>query len=180
VVATVPVALGDMAIPGQPLLTLYDPTALRITAAVPQSVAASSAAGPAPRAEIPGLPASRQWPTPVRVQVLPTLDPATHTVQVRLDLPADVEGVSPGMFARLWLPVPGGAGGGESAGVSVPLRAIVRRAELVGLYVLDANGRPALRQVRLGRIRGDGVEILSGLTPGERVATDPQAAARAR
>ena len=64
--------------------------------------------------------------------------------------------------------------------MSVPLRAIVRRAELVGLYVLDANGRPALRQVRLGRIRGDSVEILSGLTPGERVATDPQAAARAR
>ena len=33
VVAEVPVALGDMAMPGQPLLTLYDPGALRVTAA---------------------------------------------------------------------------------------------------------------------------------------------------
>ncbi len=32
----VPVALGDMAMPGRPLLTLYDPAALRVTAAVPQ------------------------------------------------------------------------------------------------------------------------------------------------
>ena len=38
VVAEVPVALGDMAMPGRPLLTLYDPSALRVAAAVPQSV----------------------------------------------------------------------------------------------------------------------------------------------
>src|SRR5512132_4431264 len=31
VVAEVPVALGDMAMPGRPLLTLYDPAALRVT-----------------------------------------------------------------------------------------------------------------------------------------------------
>ena len=30
--------LGDMAMPGRPLMTLYDPTALRVTAAVPASV----------------------------------------------------------------------------------------------------------------------------------------------
>ena len=54
----------------------------------------------------------------------------------------------------------------------------MRRAELTGLYVLDPAGRPVLRQVRLGRADGDQVEVLSGLRPGERVATDPQAAAR--
>jgi multidrug efflux pump subunit AcrA (membrane-fusion protein) len=32
--------------------------------------------------------------------------------------------------------------------------------------------------VRLGRVSGDSVEVLSGLMPGERVASDPQAAAR--
>ncbi|KWT97029.1 efflux transporter, RND family, MFP subunit [Variovorax sp. WDL1] len=64
--------------------------------------------------------------------------------------------------------------------LSVPLSAIVRRAELTGLYVLNPEGRPLLRQVRLGRVDGDKVEVLSGLMPGERVATDPQAAARVR
>ena len=178
VIAEVPVSMGDMAIPGRPLLTLYDPSALRITAAVPQTVATQVAAGQMPRAELPGLPATRQWVTPTRVQVLPTADAATHTVQMRIDLPPGLEGVAPGMFARLWLPIAGASSAARS--LTVPAQAIVRRAEMTGLYVLDQNGRPVLRQVRLGRIDGDKVEILSGLAPGERVAADPQAAARVR
>src|SRR5436305_6985793 len=39
VVAHVPVVLGDMALPGRALLSLYDPTALRVTAAIPQTAA---------------------------------------------------------------------------------------------------------------------------------------------
>ena len=60
----------------------------------------------------------------------------------------------------------------------MPAQAVVRRAELTGLYVLDVNNKPLLRQVRLGRSDGVKVEVLSGLNAGERVATDAQAAAR--
>lgn len=178
VIAEVPVALGDMAMPGRPLLTLYDPAALRITASVPLSVVARMSAGALPRAELPGLPADRQWVTPLRLQQLPTADAATHTVTLRLDLPAGLAGVSPGMFARLWLPVAATQAGAGGA-VSVPRQAVVRRAEMTGLYVLDAQGRPLLRQVRLGRVDGERIEILSGLSAGEQVVTDPQAATRA-
>jgi multidrug efflux pump subunit AcrA (membrane-fusion protein) len=62
----------------------------------------------------------------------------------------------------------------------VPAQAVVRRAEMTGVYVLDPNGHPILRQVRLGRAVGDSVEVLSGVSAGERVALDPQAAARER
>jgi multidrug efflux pump subunit AcrA (membrane-fusion protein) len=51
---------------------------------------------------------------------------------------------------------------------------------MTGLYVLDPSGKPVLRQVRLGRVEGDQVEVLSGLMPGERVVADPQAAAQVR
>jgi hypothetical protein len=51
---------------------------------------------------------------------------------------------------------------------------------VTGVYVLDANGAPVLRQVRLGRASGEGVELLAGVAAGERVVTDPQAAARAQ
>jgi len=57
---------------------------------------------------------------------------------------------------------------------------VVRRAEQTGVYVIAPDGRPLLRQVRLGPANSDQVEVLSGLAAGERVALDPQAAARAR
>jgi RND family efflux transporter MFP subunit len=177
VVSELPVALGDMAMPGRPLLTLYDPAALRVTAAVPQSVAQQLADGQLPRIEFPGLPADRQWVQPLRAQRLPTLDASTHTVQWRADLPPGLTGLYPGMSARLWLPVAGsGPAASSPAALSVPRSAVVRRAELTAVYVLDAAGLAQLRQVRLGRADGDRVEVLSGLRAGERVVTDPQAA----
>ena len=179
VVAEVPVALGDMALPGRPLLTLYDPAALRVSAAVPQSVASRIVAGALPRIELPGLAAASRWPTPTRAQLLPTVDAATHTMQLRADLPVGLAGVAPGMFARAWLPLEGDAAV-VGASLTVPRDAVVRRAEMTGLYVLDPSGRPALRQVRLGRLEGARVEVLSGVAAGERVVTDPQAAARVR
>jgi membrane fusion protein, multidrug efflux system len=62
----------------------------------------------------------------------------------------------------------------------VPSEALVRRSELVGVYVIGHDGKPALRQVRPGRSVGSQVEVLSGVAAGERVALDPQAAARLR
>jgi multidrug efflux system membrane fusion protein len=176
VVADVPAVLGDMAMPGRPLLTIYDPASLRVTASIPQTAIARIASGKPARVEFPGLPSDRQWATPTSQTLLPTADPGTHTAQIRLDLPATVGNLAPGTFARVWLAMQGGA----SPRLYVPARAVVRRAEMTGVYVLDAKGRPILRQVRLGRPLDDRVEVLSGVSAGERVVLDPQAAARER
>ena len=186
VVSEVPVQLGDMAMPGRALVTLYDPTALRVTAAVPQSALGASAllSAEAVRIELPGLPGAQQWPAPARVQLLPTVDAATHTQQLRADLPASVAGmtgVAPGMFARVWLPAAGQGAStaqGQAQRVTVPLGAIVRRAEMTGLYVQGESGKPLLRQVRLGRVDAGRVEVLTGVAPGDRVVLNPQAATR--
>jgi RND family efflux transporter MFP subunit len=175
IVAEVPVVQGDMAMPGRAIVTIYDPAALRVTATVPQSVAVSADTLQAARVELPGT--AHKAIVPSRTTLLPTADPNTHTVQVRLDLPAGTRDAAPGMFARAWLPSQGGA---EASRVFVPANAVVRRAEMTGVYVVDGAGRPALRQVRLGRANEGAVEVLSGLTAGELVATDPQAAARLR
>ncbi len=174
VVAEVPVVLGDMAMPGRPLLTIYDPAAMRVTAALPQSLAARLPPEPAVRLELPGLPPERRWQAAAKVQLLPTVDAATHTAQIRVDLPASGVNAAPGMFARVWLPLP--AGGAPR--LFVPASAIVRRAEVSAVYVIGQNGRPLLRQVRLGPSRDGTVEVLAGVAAGERVALDPQAAAR--
>lgn len=180
VVADVQVTLGDMAMPGRPLMTVYDPSALRISAAIPQSVAARLAQGVLPQVEI----ASGAAVSVQRLQVLPAVDPATHTVQVRADLQPAKGGAAPlpGTLARLLLPVPSSAQDGKapatSGNVLVPRTSLVRRGELWAVYVVDARGQPALRQVRTGRSQGEQVEVLSGLDAGERVSIDPQAAAR--
>ena len=110
--------------------------------------------------------------------LLPLVDVATHSAQIRFRLPA-LSGVVPGMFARVWLPVAAGAAGSTER-LFVPSAAVVRRAELTAVYLVDVQGRPALRQVRLGRVQGDRVEVLTGLRAGDKVATDPQAAAQVR
>lgn len=173
VVADVSVVLGDMAMPGRPLLTLYDPSTLRVTASIPQTVVARLARGALPEVELPGAAGRIK---PVKMQLLPTADPATHSQQLRLELPAGVPGATPGMFARAWLPLAGATQGR----LFVPAGAVLRRAELTAVYVVGAGGQPLLRQVRLGRAEGDRVEVLSGVGVGERIALDPQAAARVR
>ncbi|MDE2049278.1 MAG: efflux RND transporter periplasmic adaptor subunit [Betaproteobacteria bacterium] len=175
VVSDVPVSLGDMALPGRPLLTLYDPGALRVSAAVPQSVASQIAPGASSKLEFPNLPGGQQWVQPTSLTFLPVADAATHTQQAWLTLPAAVRGITPGLFARAWLP----AATSGAARLSVPARAVVQRGELTALYVIDREGRPQLRQVRLGSSAGDTVEVLSGVSAGERVALDPLAAAQA-
>jgi RND family efflux transporter MFP subunit len=179
-VAEVPVVQGDMAMPGRALVTLYDPAALRISASVPQTAAVRLVPGAMVQGELPGLVAAPF--AAARWQLLPAVDPATHTQELRIDLPAGLA-AAPGTFARALLPAAGTAANGASADparLSVPARAVLRRAELVAVYVVGPDGRPLLRQVRLGRADGDRVEVLSGVSAGERVALDPAAAARVR
>jgi multidrug efflux system membrane fusion protein len=180
VVTDVAVTLGDMAMPGRPLVTMHDPSALRVTAAIPQSLLAGvSAQRQSVRYELPGLVGPSTPQTPVQVQVLPAIDPVTHTGQIRLNLPAGMEGVAPGLFARIWWPETS-MGKDSLERFTLPSRAIVRRAEMTGVYVLDAQGKPSLRQVRLGRTFGDQVEVLSGLRKDDKVVAEPQLAVNAR
>lgn len=180
VVSAVAITLGDMAMPGRPLLTMHDPAALRVTAAVPQAMLPALAANlQAVRYELPGVTGFSMPQQPARVELLPTVDAGTHSATLRLSLPAGGSEVAPGLFARVWLPAAGAAKAGAER-LFVPAGAVARRAELTGVYVVDAQGKPHLRQVRLGRQSGDRVEVLTGLRAGDQVATDPQAAAALR
>ena len=65
---------------------------------------------------------------------------------------------------------------GRTERLVVPASAVVERSEVRAVYVIDASGAVSLRYVRPAQRLGDEVEILSGLSAGERVATDPIAA----
>lgn len=179
-VSDVTVTLGDMAMPGRPLLTMYDPSALRVTAAVPQGLLANVQAQPkAVRFELPDVPGFSTPQLATQIQLMPSVDPVTHTGQIRLTLPAGMVGIAPGVFARVWLPGVA-AGQGRAERVYLPVSAIVRRAEMTGVYVVDAQGKPSLRQLRLGQTSGERVEVLSGLRQNDKVAAEPQLAGAVR
>jgi hypothetical protein len=105
-----------------------------------------------------------------QVTLFPSAEPQSSTFRVRIDLAGRIAGLAPGTFVKV------GFVTGESRVMLVPRQAVVERSELRAVYVVGADGRVALRQVRLGRVTGDFVEVLAGLEQGERVATDPAAA----
>jgi len=154
-----------MATPGKPLMTGFDPSTLRVVAALPQAqVGAVQALGKA-RVEVPSL---GRWVEVQRMTLMPAADPRTHTTRVRLELPVDVRGVYPGVYARAHFVV------GRAPRLLVPRAAVFRRSELTAVYVLGEDGRPRLRQVRVGAAGDEhAVEVLAGLKAGERVALDP-------
>lgn len=160
---------GEMAVPGRQLLTIHDPNGLRVTASVPQNKLSLMRQVKQARIAFPEL---GKWVDASTLVVLPTADAATHVSQVRVMLPAGVDGVVPGMFARVHFVI------GRAIKTTVPEAAVVRRGEVVAVYVQNAQGHLSLRQLRLGeRLGVADVEVLAGLVAGERVVLDPVGAA---
>jgi RND family efflux transporter MFP subunit len=165
VVAVRHVELGEMASPGKALMTGFDPKDLRVVASIPQYKLADVRRAARAQVEFPSL---NKWITAKAVTLLPAADVRTHTTRVRLDLPEDIHDVYPGMFARAHFAV------GRAKKLLVPVQAIVRRSEVTAVYVADAKGGVAFRQVRLGEPVADGmIEVLAGLSAGETVALEP-------
>ncbi|MHB1215483.1 MAG: efflux RND transporter periplasmic adaptor subunit [Thiobacillus sp.] len=164
VVAARHVEVGETVAPGTPLMTGFDPRDMRVIANVPQYKLAEIKAAPRVAVEIPSL---NKWIDATGVTVLPSADAATHTVRVRIDLPASLEGVIPGMFARAHFSV------GSARKLTIPSSAVLRRSEITAVYVVNKD-KVSLRQIRPGTSNGRGqVEVLAGLNPGDVIALDP-------
>ncbi len=156
--------VGEMASLGRPLLTIFDPATLRIVASVPQEKLAE--VRKSGRASIE-LPERGDWIESATVTVLPAADSRTHVSQVRIEVPREVAGLYPGMFARAHFSV------GQARKLVVPTSAVLRRSEVTGIYVVQGE-RVLFRQVRLGEETSGGqVEVMSGLDTGERIALEP-------
>lgn len=157
---------GELATPGRGVLEIHDPAALRAVGTIPQFVLPRTAR--VDRAEIE-LPSVQRRVRATRVTMLPAADPRLLSTQVRAELPADAPaGIVPGTAAKVLVPI------GRTQKLVVPAAAVVRRSELTAVYVLTDGGGRQLRQVRLGNpVSDDAVEVLAGLSAGERVALDP-------
>jgi RND family efflux transporter MFP subunit len=159
---------GESIRPGQAFMTGYDPTQLRVSANVPQSIIASLRQ----RREVRVFVLEDGSPLPLqRITIHPFANPQNHSFPVRLDLAPDQHNVYPGMLVKVAVTV------GETTRLLVPRQALVSRSEINALYLRSADGSLEFRQVRLGNRYADRLEILAGIEAGETIVVDPVRAA---
>lgn len=151
-------AVGDLAVPGRTLLVLESPGAMRLEAYVPETLAHHLTPGRRFPVRIDALGHELEG---VVAELSPSADAASRTVLVKLDLP-ELPELRAGMFGRLVVTT------GQERAVTVPRAALVRRGQMETVYVAD-HGVARLRIVRAGRIDGDRIELVSGLTAAEPV-----------
>ncbi len=105
------------------------------------------------------------------VYIRDQVDPDTRTARARIDLDNSDGALKPGMFARVTLSDPHGAGGrGQAAKViTVPDSAVQRDGDKWIAFVALGNRRFERRMLALGGRSADLVEVKEGLELGERV-----------
>lgn len=147
--------VGDLAMPGKPLLEIEAPTSLRFEADLPEAILDRVKLGKK---------------MPVRLakviegtvsEISPVADPVSRTFRVKLDLPP-TEGLRTGQFGRVSVPA------AEVKLLLVPQNAVLKRGQMELVFVAQ-NGKAALRLVKTGKVLEGRVEVLSGLEEGEQV-----------
>jgi RND family efflux transporter MFP subunit len=152
---------GDLAMPGKPLLELEGHAGLRLVADVPSSLASRVLPAAKLAVRVDAVPDPLVGTV---AEISPAADPVSRTVRVKVDLPA-TPGLGSGQFGRLAVPL------SEAAFLFVPPSALIRRGQLEILFVASEN-KAQMRLVRAGKETAQGIEILSGLAPGEAVVVD--------
>ena len=162
---------GDLAAPGQPLLVIEDAGAREIVVGVPDDLLGGIRVG----LVVPTRIGAGEQRVDARVSaVVPFSDPGSRTAEVRLTAPA---GLPSGASAVAEFAV------GSAGGLRVPAGALLRRGQLVGVFLFAADSTVRLRWIRIGRSEGGAVEVLAGLEDGDLVALRPDSlrdGARAR
>jgi RND family efflux transporter MFP subunit len=149
---------GDTAMPGQALLVVEAPSALRFEARVPEAAADRLSVGATVPVRLDGFAEDLQGRV---AEIQPAADDATRTRLVKVDLP-EVAGLRSGRFGRLLVAT------SDSRTVTVPAEAVIRRGQLETVFVLD-SGTARLRLIRTGRERDGRLEVVSGLSGEEKV-----------
>lgn len=155
---------GAMANPGVPLLEV-EGGAYRFEAIVPEKLLASISTGTTAPVTIDALP-GKTFDGRV-VEIVPQADGATHSFIVKFSL--DHPGVKSGMFGRAALP------GGTAKRVLIPASATWVREGLHYVFALNRDGIARLRIVTVGEPTAGQIEVLSGLSSGDRIVVGNRA-----
>ena len=151
---------GNLAAPGAPLLTIEREGAYRLEASVDESRLPFVKTGQAVEVALDAL--DRRLAARVS-EIVPAVDAASRAYIVKIDLPA-MPNLRSGMFGRAWFPM------GARQAVTVPAAAVMDRGQLQSVFVVE-DGCARNRLVTTGKREADALEVLSGLSAGEKVVS---------
>ncbi len=154
------IEVGDLATPGKPLLEMENSSLLRFECQIPEALIDRVQMG----AELPvTIDAAGAALTGKVSEIAPSASAGSRTFLVKLDLPP-AEKLRAGQFGRVSVPVR------ERPAVLVAEDAVVRRGQIESVFVIE-EGVARLRLIKTGRRHNGQVEVISGLSGGEKVAS---------
>ncbi|MCX7625904.1 MAG: efflux RND transporter periplasmic adaptor subunit [Candidatus Sumerlaeaceae bacterium] len=150
--------VGDLAMPGRPILQLYDPSLVRLEAPVREALVRRIRLGDHLLVK---LGTDERLTTGIVDEIVPQADVASRSVLVKVLVP-NAQDLYTGMFGRLLIPT------GEEEVLVVPKNAVQRVGQLEYVLTPTSHG-PERRFIQTGRHLGETIEILTGVSPGETV-----------
>jgi RND family efflux transporter MFP subunit len=149
---------GNLAVPGAPLLTIEQERGFRLEASVEEANLSKVKLGQS--VEV-ALDAADTAVSGKVTEIVPAVDPGSRSFLVKIDLPASTRPRS-GMFGRARF------ASATRKVLAIPAAAVVERGQMQWIFV-EESGAAHARLVTIGARYQDQVEVLSGVSSGERI-----------
>ena len=147
-----------------PVFVIGDLSTVWLTAFVRESDAASVCVGQDISVNVMALPGR---PLTAKINYVATsIDPNTRRLLVRATIDNKDGVLKPEMFANVTI-----YSAGDRAAPAVPKQALIYEGDQVRIWVAREDKSVELRQIKVGLINGNLVEVTSNLKPGEQVVT---------
>lgn len=153
--------LGATVFPGQPLMTIDDEGSYQLELAVPESYANTVRPGMPIQVTLDAL---QKTIAATVVELVPAADPGSRTFIAKVNL--RLTGLKSGMFGRGVVTLQT-----TRTALMVPQQAVFERGALTAVWTVDHNNMIRMRLIKTGRSDGRQVEVLAGLSSGERIVT---------
>lgn len=163
------VNVGEIVVPGKPLMTGLSLEQLRAQVDIPQQHI-----GPVRKFKQARIYLSDNTVIETSdLRIPPSADPQSHSFKILVNLPEGDHNLYPGTFVKIAFVI------GESRTLLIPASAVALQGEVSGVYVMKENTLE-FRHLHLGSLTANQhYPVLAGLDTGEKIAADPIAAAAA-
>ena len=158
---------GSMANPGMPILTIEQAGTLQVSASIPENEIASVKTSDDAVMIIES--AGKKINGKV-IQINPSSQFTGGQYLVKIGVnEADSKQLYTGMYVHIQIPSKEKTivASKNNMAVMIPVKAIINRDQLTGVYTIGSQNTALLRWVRLGNTIGNNVEVLSGLANNE-------------